>query len=124
MFIHKWKLIALTLTMALGCIFLMGQTGSNVQTPRSTPYQPAGPQQTGRFQIVNGTPGLPQNVMMLDTWTGQSWLTCEDTKVTSKPAASTRLPDGLVPPATVTTKIIAWCPIPMLSSPSGQSTEP
>lgn len=31
----------------------------------------------GRYQIVNGTPGFARNIMLLDTRTGRSWVTCE-----------------------------------------------
>jgi hypothetical protein len=31
---------------------------------------------TGRWQIVNGTPQLSENIMLLDTETGNSWITC------------------------------------------------
>ncbi len=34
--------------------------------------------QTGRFQIVNGTPSLARTVMLLDTRTGRTWTLCED----------------------------------------------
>jgi hypothetical protein len=30
----------------------------------------------GRYQLFNGTPGLTQNIMLLDTATGQAWVTC------------------------------------------------
>lgn len=29
-----------------------------------------------RYQIVNGTPAYAQNIMLLDTQTGTSWVTC------------------------------------------------
>lgn len=32
--------------------------------------------QTGRFQIVNGTPQLSKNIMLIDTWTGETWQIC------------------------------------------------
>ncbi len=31
---------------------------------------------SGRWQIVNGTPELAQNMMLLDTLTGDSWVIC------------------------------------------------
>ena len=37
--------------------------------------------QTGRFQVVNGTPAYARNIMLLDTWTGRTWIACE-TKLT------------------------------------------
>ncbi len=36
-------------------------------------------QDVGRFQIVNGTPGVTANIMLLDTVTGESWLLCPGT---------------------------------------------
>lgn len=36
----------------------------------------AQPSLTGRFTIVNGTPTLTRNIMLLDTHTGQTWITC------------------------------------------------
>ena len=30
----------------------------------------------GRFQIVNGTPDVARNIMLLDTVTGDTWLFC------------------------------------------------
>jgi hypothetical protein len=30
----------------------------------------------GRYQIVNGTPELTRNIMLLDTATGQTWQIC------------------------------------------------
>jgi len=32
----------------------------------------------GRFTIVNGTPDQARNIMLLDTLTGESWITCQD----------------------------------------------
>jgi hypothetical protein len=30
----------------------------------------------GRWQIVNGTPEMSRNIMLLDTQTGDSWINC------------------------------------------------
>jgi hypothetical protein len=38
----------------------------------------------GRYQIVNGTPELTRNIMLLDTWTGNTWIVCEDKEAASK----------------------------------------
>ncbi len=36
-----------------------------------------GPQAfVGRYQIVNGTPDQARNIMLLDTITGETWLSC------------------------------------------------
>lgn len=32
----------------------------------------------GRWQIVNPTPNMVRNTMLLDTQTGQAWVTCLD----------------------------------------------
>ena len=31
----------------------------------------------GRYQVVNGTPQYAKNIMLLDTVTGESWISCE-----------------------------------------------
>jgi hypothetical protein len=36
--------------------------------------------ENGRWQIVNGTPELARNIMLLDTQTGDSWINCADSK--------------------------------------------
>jgi len=33
---------------------------------------------SGRYQVVNGTPELSKNIMLLDTATGRSWILCRD----------------------------------------------
>jgi len=30
----------------------------------------------GRYQVVNGTPEMAKNIMLLDTWTGETWILC------------------------------------------------
>jgi hypothetical protein len=50
----------------------LGQTGR----PPS-PSIVTGGAPPGRFQIVNGTPTMTQNIMLLDTVTGESWILCE-----------------------------------------------
>lgn len=39
--------------------------------PRASPA-------TSRYQIVNGTPEMTRNIMLLDTWTGDTWIICAD----------------------------------------------
>ena len=34
----------------------------------------------GRYTIVNGTPSMARNIMLLDTITGATWLVCGDPK--------------------------------------------
>jgi hypothetical protein len=48
---------------------------SEIVVPQAPPPQPA-PVPVGRFQIVNGTPEMTQNIMLLDTLTGDSWVIC------------------------------------------------
>lgn len=32
----------------------------------------------GRYTIINGTPDQARNIMLLDTFTGESWISCQD----------------------------------------------
>jgi hypothetical protein len=32
----------------------------------------------GRYQVVNGTPDMARNIMLLDTATGNTWILCGD----------------------------------------------
>ena len=41
---------------------------------------------SGRFQIINGTPEMTRNIVLIDTETGRTWLMC-DTKGVSLTAA-------------------------------------
>jgi hypothetical protein len=50
--------------------FTVGQAQTHTN---STPNAPA---PTGRYQIANGTPELSKNIMLLDTWTGETWIIC------------------------------------------------
>jgi hypothetical protein len=47
----------------------------NQNPPRSTP-KPIETLPNGRYQIVNGTPEMARNIMLLDTQTGQTWAVC------------------------------------------------
>ena len=65
--------------MAVG-VFLLAMTFCDVtlgQTGRP-PWSQAvvGGAPNGRFQIVNGTPELTRNIMLLDTVTGDTWILC------------------------------------------------
>lgn len=48
----------------------------------TTPVLTLGQQKTsreaGRFQVVNGTPEMTRNIMLLDTTTGETWILCTD----------------------------------------------
>jgi hypothetical protein len=37
----------------------------------------------GRYQIVNGTPEMTRNIMLLDTVTGDTWVVCGNEKETT-----------------------------------------
>lgn len=37
----------------------------------------------GRFQVINGTPQFARNIMLIDSETGRTWLTCETKDKTS-----------------------------------------
>jgi|SRR2546425_2082891 len=66
----------LLLRMTIIVVFLgmaadvaLGQAGRGVQ-----PIVAGAP--NGRFQIVNGTPDMTRNIMLLDTVTGDTWILC------------------------------------------------
>ena len=43
-----------------------------------TPYNKSIPvSQAGRFQVVNGTPEITRNIMLLDSVTGEAWIYCD-----------------------------------------------
>jgi hypothetical protein len=96
MTLQAWKLVAFMLVMLLGCAFVIAQTRSGGQATQLSP-----PQDTGRFQIVDGTPEYAMNIMLIDTWTGNSWQTCRDSNGT----------DG-------------WCPLPLFNSAPGTTNRP
>lgn len=58
---------------ALAASFVLPAMAPAAQVPSA---QTAQQSQVGRFQIVNGTPGMSRNIMLLDTSTGDSWITC------------------------------------------------
>jgi hypothetical protein len=72
---RTWKFVALTLAIVLGFILLLDQTHAQAPQPAPSRVVASG---YGRFQIVNGTPELTRNIMLLDTETGESWITCTD----------------------------------------------
>jgi len=63
--------------------------------------QPSNVPETGRYQIVNGTPTSGVNIMLLDTWTGRTWITCTES-----------VNDDTV-------KLTAWCTLPQSTGRSG-----
>jgi hypothetical protein len=77
MTVRTFKFVTLTLTVVLGFIVLLGQI--RAQAPQPAPNRIVPSQGNGRFQIVNGTPELTRNIKLLDTETGETWITCTDT---------------------------------------------
>ena len=75
---RTWKFVALTLVIVLLGILVLGQK-TRAQAPQSSPSRVVASQGNGRFQIVNGTPDLTRNIMLLDTETGDSWIICVTT---------------------------------------------
>lgn len=63
----------------------------------AAPISSGGP---GRYQVVNGTPDLTRNIMLLDTQTGSTWIKCSDSGVSG------------------------WCLMPRWSASSVQREEP
>jgi hypothetical protein len=72
---RTWKFVALTVVIVSLGILVLGQK-TRAQAPQSTPNRTVSSQGNGRFQIVNGTPDLTRNIMLLDTETGDSWILC------------------------------------------------
>jgi hypothetical protein len=97
---RAWKFVVFALAAVLGGTFLLAQTRQSTQTPQPQPPQSAAVQRTGRFEIVNGTPDMARNIMLLDTWTGDSWEKC----------SSTDNDDG-------------WCPLPQFSGTAASSSK-
>ena len=67
------KQAALLTLVLLGVLLMMAQSRSPNEP---APARVLASEKAGRFQIVNGTPGYARNIMLLDTETGASWLTC------------------------------------------------
>lgn len=65
-----WACIVVGLLIGFGA----GSLGRPVEGVQAQSGQP------GRYQIINGTPAMAQNIMLLDTATGQSWITCNNEK--------------------------------------------
>jgi hypothetical protein len=67
--------------IGIALLALMGLLVACDQPTQPTPAaQPAQPEIKNRFQIVNGTPELTRNIMLLDTQTGDSWQICGSNK--------------------------------------------
>lgn len=70
---RKQIAITVALIVAVGCLAM-------AQQPRITRAADTTKAENGRWQIVNGTPEMSRNIMLLDTQTGDSWITCADSK--------------------------------------------
>lgn len=88
--------IGFLLTGGVAGLTLLGACGSDVRGVQESRLQElstriarleADTTHIGRFQIVNGTPGMARNIMRLDTHTGRTWLLCE-TKDPNTPTSS------------------------------------
>lgn len=84
--------------VVLACAAAAFGAGVLVREAQAGPPAPSAP---GRFQVVNGTPSLTRNIMLLDTATGRTWVVCGDENVAS-----------------------AWCAMPLTQSPSEPKTQP
>src|SRR6266540_2083884 len=64
--------------VVIGLVIVGAADAASAQSPRTPTTSPVvGGAPNGRFQIVNGTPALVRNIMLLDTVTGDSWILCE-----------------------------------------------
>jgi hypothetical protein len=73
-------ILAAVLVLVLAAPWVIAQRPLNsIAAPAIAPARSAG-QDVGRFQIVNGTPALAANIMLLDTVTGDSWVSCNSEK--------------------------------------------
>jgi hypothetical protein len=68
---HISKVTAVILLVGVAVIALGQSSPLRSQQP-----QPTDRTAVGRYQIVNGTPELTRNIMLLDTATGQTWQIC------------------------------------------------
>lgn len=61
----------------VGALALLG-AGKLFEVRSADAYPPQSAIQSsgGRFQVVNGTPEMTRNIMLLDTQTGQAWQIC------------------------------------------------
>jgi hypothetical protein len=56
-------------------LVLVGLVYGQARTPLPVPVTAS----AGRFHVVNGTPELTKNIMLLDSVTGETWIYCSDT---------------------------------------------
>jgi hypothetical protein len=72
----KQTIIFGALVVAVVCLALAQPNATQTRTTTNTKAE------NGRWQIVNGTPEMAHNIMLLDTETGDSWIICGDPKIT------------------------------------------
>jgi hypothetical protein len=60
-------------SILVGVIACLAMAQPNATQTKTTNNPKA---ESGRWQIVNGTPEQASNIMLLDTQTGDSWITC------------------------------------------------
>jgi hypothetical protein len=60
----RWMIVAVAV-LGLYAFSVVGQSHPVISSTSS-----------GRYQVVNGTPELSKNIMLLDSATGQSWIIC------------------------------------------------
>ena|SRR5258705_7463881 len=91
---NKLSVIFVIVALALACLV----TASPNATQTKAVSNPKA--ENGRWQIVNGTPEAARNIMLLDTETGDSWITCNG-------------PEGT-----------GWCMLPRTYIQVGKSSDP
>lgn len=84
--------------LVVGLVVLASVAAITFAQGRSTLPQPV-TVASGRFLIVNGTPEFSNNIMLLDTATGDSWIYCAHQNGVS-----------------------GWCFMPRSSTPAGKSS--
>ncbi len=60
--------------LGLGLAFLAG--AFLIRRAEAAPGAAVAAGPSGRWQVVNGTPDQTQNIMLLDSTTGDTWVTC------------------------------------------------
>jgi hypothetical protein len=81
------RAVAVTVAVVLVLVFWLG-------VPARGDSRAAVQSGGGRFQIVNGTPEMTRNIMLLDSTSGESWIVCTDEGGTSGWCQMTRFKEG------------------------------
>ncbi len=85
----------------VGLFLLMAQHPGTVHSQSRNPLPVPVTASAGRWQVVNGTPEMTRNIMLLDTATGDTWVVC-----------------------TLEGGTQGWCFMPRTTAPSVPSTKP